>query len=406
MDAPLKGIRVIDWTIWQQGPVATTMLADMGAEVIKIEERDKGDPGRAIFAIGGSSATSKGGSHNFYFEANNRHKKSITLDLRQPEAREIVYKLAAKSDVFVQNFRKGVASRLGLGYEDLRKHNPQIIYASSSGYGPNGPDSGEPSFDYLAQSRSGIMNIASVTGDEPIYLTGGIADQMGAIMLAYGVMSALIARERYGVGQEVNASHLGSMIALQGLNVSSRTILGHEFPRNTREDAYNPLWNHYKCADGKWLSLGMLQTDRYWKDFCKAVGIEELTNDERFNNIKARGRNHRELVRILDRVFAARTRPEWLKILKEGGDFIYTVVNRIDDLPNDEQVLANGYIVDYDHPEIGKTKLVGVPVILSETPGNPCGRAPELGENTEMILTELLGYSWEDVARLHESGVI
>jgi crotonobetainyl-CoA:carnitine CoA-transferase CaiB-like acyl-CoA transferase len=405
MDAPLKGIRVLDWTIWQQGPVATTMLADLGAEVIKIEEREKGDPGRSIFAIGGSAATARSG-HNFYFEANNRHKQSLTLDLSKTAAREIVYKLAAKSDVFVQNFRKGVADRLGLGYKDLSTHNPKIIYASSSGYGPNGPDSGEPSFDYLAQSRSGIMGISSVATDEPIYLIGGLADQMGAIMLAYGVMTALVARERYGIGQELNASHLGSMIALQGLNVSSKTILGKEFPRTTRDDAYNPLWNHYKCADGKWLSLGMLQTDRYWKDFCVALGIEELIDDPRFNGIRPRGKNHRELVAILDNVFITKTREEWMKILKQGGDFIYTVVNSISDLPTDPQVVANDYIVDYDHPEMGKTKIVGVPIMLSKTPGNPRGRAPELGENTELILTEMLGYSWDNVAKLREDGVI
>jgi crotonobetainyl-CoA:carnitine CoA-transferase CaiB-like acyl-CoA transferase len=405
MDAPLKGIRVLDWTIWQQGPVATTMLADLGAEVIKIEEREKGDPGRSIFAIGGSAATARSG-HNFYFEANNRHKQSLTLDLSKTAAREIVYKLAAKSDVFVQNFRKDVADRLGLGYKDLSTQNPKIIYASSSGYGPNGPDSGEPSFDYLAQSRSGIMGISSVATDEPIYLIGGLADQMGAIMLAYGVMTALVARERYGVGQELNASHLGSMIALQGLNVSSKTILGKEFPRTTRDDAYNPLWNHYKCADGKWLSLGMLQTDRYWKDFCLALGIEELIDDPRFNGIRPRGKNHRELVAILDNVFITKTREEWMKILKQGGDFIYTVVNSISDLPTDPQVVANDYIVDYDHPEMGKTKIVGVPIMLSKTPGNPRGRAPELGENTELILTEMLGYSWDNVAKLREDGVI
>ena len=176
MDAPLKGIRIIDWTIWQQGPVATTMLADMGAEVIKIEEREKGDPGRSIFSMGGASAQRSGA--NYYFEANNRHKQSIALDLGKPAAREIVYKLAAQSDVFVQNFRKGVADRLGLGYAELSARNPKIIYANSTGYGPHGPDSGEPSFDYLAQARSGIMNIASVNTEEPIYLNGGLADQM------------------------------------------------------------------------------------------------------------------------------------------------------------------------------------------------------------------------------------
>jgi crotonobetainyl-CoA:carnitine CoA-transferase CaiB-like acyl-CoA transferase len=405
MDAPLKGIRIIDWTIWQQGPVATTMLADLGAEVIKIEERGKGDPGRAIMSMGGASATAKGGI-NYYFEANNRHKQSIALDLSKPAAREIVYRLAAKSDVFVQNFRKGVAGRLGLGYEDLRAHNPKIIYANSTGYGPYGPDAGEPSFDYMAQARSGIMNIACVDNPEPIYLTGGIADQMGAIMLAYGVMTALVARERYGVGQEINASHLGSMIALQGLNVSMRGIMGKEFPRNTRDDAYNPLWNHYKCADGLWICLGMLQTDRYWKDFCTALEIPELIEDAKFKDMRSRSKNHRELVKILDGVFATRPRAEWLKILKEGGDFIYTVVNRVTDLPDDPQVQANGYVVDFEHPSVGMTKLVGVPVILSETPGNARGRAPELGENTETILTEMLGYTWDDVARLHDDGVI
>ena len=400
MDAPLKGIRVIDWTIWQQGPVATAMLADMGAEVIKIEEREKGDPGRGVFAIGGAEAT-----RNFYFEANNRHKQSLTLDLGKPGAREIVYKLVAKSDVFVQNFRKGVADRLGLGYKDLSAHNPKLVYASSSGYGPFGPDSGEPSFDYLAQARSGIMYTGPADIKDPIYLTGGIADQMGAIMLAYGVTMALVARERYGVGQEVNASHLGSMIALQGLNVASRTFLGHEFKRNAREESFNPLWNHYKCADEKWICLGMIQ-DRYWKDFCNAVGIPELIEDPRFNNMRARGKNRRELIAILDKVFATKPRDEWMHVLKHGGDFIYTVVNSINDLPTDPQVLANEYVVDYDHPELGKMQVVGVPVILSQTPGNPRGRAPELGENTEMILTEMLGYSWDDVAKFREAGII
>jgi crotonobetainyl-CoA:carnitine CoA-transferase CaiB-like acyl-CoA transferase len=400
MDAPLKGIRVIDWTIWQQGPVATAMLADMGAEVIKIEEREKGDPGRGVFAIGGAEST-----RNFYFEANNRHKQSLTLDLSKPGAREIVYRLVAKSDVFVQNFRKGVADRLGLGYKDLSAHNPKLVYASSSGYGPFGPDSGEPSFDYLAQARSGIMYTGPADIKDPIYLTGGIADQMGAIMLAYGVTMALVARERYGVGQEVNASHLGSMIALQGLNVASRTFLGHEFKRNAREESFNPLWNHYKCADEKWICLGMIQ-DRYWKDFCNAVGIPELIADPRFDTMRGRGKNRRELIGILDKVFATKPRDEWMHIMKHGGDFIYTVVNSINDLPTDPQVLANEYVVDYEHPQLGKMQVVGVPVILSQTPGNPRGRAPELGENTEMILTEMLGYSWDDVAKFREAGII
>ena len=404
MSGPLDGIRIIDWTIWQQGPVATQMLADLGAEVIKIEERERGDPGRGIFAIAGS-ATGKNG-RNYYFEANNKHKKSIALDLKRPEAREIVYRLAACSDIFVQNFRKGVARRLGLGYEDLRAHNPRIIYASASGYGPEGPDSGEPSFDYLGQARSGIMNAIGIDGATPTYIFGGIADQMGAVMLAYGMLAALFARERTGVGQEVDASHLGSMMALQGLNVVARTIMGKEFPRNTRVNAFNPLWNHYRCADDKWISLAMLQPDRYWKDFCQTIGKPELIEDPRFTDARTRGKNAAALIAIFDEVFATRPRDQWMRALKQGGDFIYTVVNSVSDLPDDPQVRANNYVVDYEHPALGSMKLLGMPVKLSATPGDPRGHAPELGEHTETLMTEMLGYSWDEVARLRESNVI
>ena len=404
MSGPLDGIRIIDWTIWQQGPVATQMLADLGAEVIKIEERERGDPGRGITAVAGSS-TVKGG-RNYYFEANNKHKKSIALNLKQPEAREIVHRLAARSDVFVQNFRKGVAQRLGLGYAELAALNPRIIYASASGYGPEGPDSGEPSFDYLGQARSGIMNAIGTGSTAPTYVYGGIADQMGAIMLAYGVLAALFARERTGIGQEVDASHLGSMMALQGLNVVARTIMGKEFPRNTRANAYNPLWNHYRCADDKWISLAMLQPDRYWKNFCEVVGKPELAEDPRFAEVKVRGKNSAAVVAIFDEVFATRPRDEWMRVLKGRGDFIYTIVNSVSDLPDDPQVRANGYVVEYDHPALGNLTLLGMPVKLSATPGEPRGHAPELGEHTELLLTEMLGYSWDDIARLREANVI
>jgi crotonobetainyl-CoA:carnitine CoA-transferase CaiB-like acyl-CoA transferase len=404
MSGPLDGIRIIDWTIWQQGPVATQMLADLGAEVIKIEERERGDPGRGITAVAGSATVRSG--RNYYFEANNKHKKSIALNLKQPEAREIVHRLARHSDVFVQNFRKGVAQRLGLGYADLCALNPRIIYASASGYGPEGPDSGEPSFDYLGQARSGIMNAVGSGSTAPTYVYGGIADQMGAIMLAYGVLAALFARERTGVGQEVDASHLGSMMALQGLNVVARTIMGKEFPRNTRANAYNPLWNHYRCADDKWISLAMLQPDRYWKDFCEVVGKPELIADPRFAEVKIRGKNSAALVAIFDDVFATRPRHEWMRVLKGRGDFIYTIVNSVTDLPDDPQVRANDYVVDYDHPALGNLTLLGMPVKLSVTPGEPRGHAPELGEHTELLLTEMLGYSWDDVARLREANVI
>ena len=405
MKRPLDGVRIIDWTIWQQGPVSTMMLADLGAEVIKIEERVGGDPGRGVLSIAGALVGATSGP-NFYFEANNRHKQSLTLDLKNPKAIEIVYQLAEKSDVFVQNFRKGVADKLGIGYEALSQRNPQLIYASATGYGPFGPDSGEPSFDYMGLARSGIMTAVGEPQMEPLSIAGGIADQMGAIMLAYGVMAALLAREKYGMGQEVDISHLGSMTALQGLNVACKAILGKEFKRMPRAAAPSPLWNHYKCGDDKWICLAMPQQDRYWSDFCKVLGIEHVLDDPRFATMGDRADNAKELIPILDAAFASRPREAWMQALKEGGDFIYTVVNTIADLPTDEQMLANEYIVDYEHPRIGKTQLVGVPVRLSKTPGDPKGAAPEFGEHTERILTELLDYSWEDVARLREEEVI
>lgn len=405
MAMPLDGVRIIDWTIFQQGPVATMMLGDLGAEVIKLEERVGGDPGRGVMSIAGAMiGTSEG--HNFYFEANNRHKQSLTLDLKKPEAREIVYKLAEKSDVFVQNFRQGVAARLGLDYKTLSQYNPKLIYASATGYGPFGPDSAEPSFDYMGLARSGIMNVVGEPDMPPLAIAGGIADQMGAIMLAYGILAAIVAREKHGVGQEVDISHLGSMTALQGLNVACQAILNTEFKRMPRVAAPSPLWNHYQCGDGQWICLAMAQQDRYWSDFCKALGVPEVATDERFGSIAKRAENARELIPIFDKVFATQPRDHWMKVLKEGGDFIYTVVNKISDLPTDQQMIANEYIVDYDHPTWGQTKIVGVPFRMSKTPGNPKAPAPEFGQHTETILTELLGYSWEKVAELREAEVL
>lgn len=402
MARPLDGIRIVDWTIWQQGPVATMMLGDLGAEIIKIEERVGGDPGRGVMQIAGA----KTGARNYYFEANNRHKKSLTLDLKKPEAKHIVYKLVEKSDVFVQNYRKGVAAKLGLDYATLSKHNPKLIYASASGYGPNGPDSGEPSFDYMGLARSGVMTAVGEPDMDPMNITGGIADQMGAIMLAHGVTVALLARERLGVGQEVDTSHLGSMMALQGLNLACRLTLGKEFKRFYRAKAINPLWNHYKCQDDKWICLAMPQADRYWSDFCKTLGIPELEHDPRFETMKVRGRNAEVLIAVVDTIFASKPRDEWMHILKEGGDFIFTLVNSVSDLPDDPQMHENDYIVDYEHPSWGKTQIVGSPVILSETPADPKAVAPEFGEHTEHVLVDVLGYSWDEVGKLREAEVL
>jgi crotonobetainyl-CoA:carnitine CoA-transferase CaiB-like acyl-CoA transferase len=403
MVMPLDGIRVIDWTIWQQGPVASVMLADLGADVIKVEERVGGDPGRGVLRAQGLDLSDR---PNFYFEANNRNKRSLTVDLKQAEGVEIVRRLADGADVFVQNFRFGVADRLGLGAATLRARNPRLVYASATGYGPKGPERAAPSFDYLGIARSGIMMAAGEPDDPPLAIAGGIADQMGAIMLAYGVLAALLARERTGRGQEVDASHLGSMAWLQGLSLSAKLMLGFALPRMPRAGAVNPLWNHYQCADGEWLALSMLQPDRYWAALCEALGIPEAASDERFVTMGVRAANAGACVALLDATFATRPRAEWLAHLGRSGDFIASVVNSVDDLPDDPQVVANDYVTTFEHPAFGPTRVAGIPVRLSETPGSIRRPAPEFGQHTEEILIEELGYGWEEVARLKDAGVI
>jgi crotonobetainyl-CoA:carnitine CoA-transferase CaiB-like acyl-CoA transferase len=240
----------------------------------------------------------------------------------------------------------------------------------------------------------------------PLAIVGGIADQMGAIMLAYGVLTALLARERFGVGQEVDASHLGSMMMLQGLNVSARLMMGFAMPRVPRKYQANPLWNHYRCKDGKWICLGMLQPDRYWADFCRAVGRPELATDERFVDLRVRAANAPAAIELLDEVFATKPLGEWMSLLRASGDFIFSQVNAVEDLPDDPQVKANDYVVDFDHPRHGPTQVLGLPVRLRRTPGSIRLPAPEFGEHSEQILTELLGYTWERVAELKDAEVI
>ncbi len=251
------------------------------------------------------------------------------------------------------------------------------------------------------------MLAAGEPGMPPLAIAGGIADQMGAIMLAYGVMAALVARERFGVGQQVDASHLGSMAMLQGLSLSMKLMMGFAMPRQPRASAGNPLWNHYRCRDDKWIALAMLQSDRYWADFCQALGRADLAADERFADAKLRALNSAAVVEALDAAFASKTREEWIETLRSSeGDFIFTVVYSVDDLPDDPQVRANDYIVDFEHPQHGKTQMVGIPVRLSETPGSVRSAAPEFGQHTEEVLIDLLGYDWDRLTELRKQEVI
>ena len=405
MSMALEGIRILDWTIWQQGPIATALLADLGAEVIKIEDRMGGDPGRGVRRARGLSASLPGG-RNFYFEYTNHNKKSISVDLKKEKGKEVIYRLVKNSDIFVQNFRKGVASRMSMDYETLSQYNPKLIYATASGYGQRGPDSSRTAMDLQGLARSGIMNTLGEPDMPPLTMIGGIADQMGAIMVAYGLLAALVARERLGIGQEIDASHLGSMVTLQGLNVAASLLLGKEMPRESRIKTDNPLWNRYECKDGRWICLAHMQSDRFWPGFCEALGRKDLEKDPRFENMDKRAENCQELISILDEVFATKTYDEWDRVLQEKGDFIYTKIQTVSDLSSDPQVLENEYIVDFNHPVLGEIKMVGSPIRFSKTPGTIRLPAPEFGEHTEEVLTEIGGYTWEEIGQLREEEVI
>jgi crotonobetainyl-CoA:carnitine CoA-transferase CaiB-like acyl-CoA transferase len=371
--------------------------------VIKIEERTGGDPGRGVLRASGLDLS---GRPNFYFEANNRGKRSIALNLKKPEAREIVYALVRKADVFVQNFRPGAARRAGLDYDTLRELNPRLIYANGSGFGRRGPDAERPCMDYLGLARSGIMMAAGDAGSPPLAVQGAIADQMAGTMLAFGILTALLVRERFGMGQEVDVSLLGAMTWLQGLSVSSRLMLGGEMPRFSRQYTFNPLWNHYRCQDDKWIAFAMAQADRWWADFIRVLGRPDLATDERYATMINRGMHSREVIEILDEIFATRPRDEWVRTLGEGGDFIFTVVNSVSDLPDDPQIRANGIIASVEHPAHGPTEMLNIPIGLSQTPPAIRGAAPEFGQHTEQVLVDELGWSWERVAELKEQEVI
>ena len=407
---PLAGLKVIDWTIWQFGPVAAMMLGDLGADVIKVESL-QGEPGRALFTVSGIDRSLPGG-RNSYFEANHRNKRAIAVDLKSPDGVEIVRRLVADADVFLQNFRKGVAERLGLGYEDLRENNPRLIYGSGSGYGPQGPDAEKPALDTVGQARSGLMYATGPGGSDPYPVQGVISDQIGGIMLSWGVLAALVARDRTGVGQRVDASHLGSSIWLQGLSVSMGMLTAHKPASETnltakppRDRAYNPISNYYRCKDGRWLMLANMEADRHWPSFSEAMGLGHLTSDPRFVDTEARAANNRELIRILDETFATKTYDEWDQILSRDRDNIFAPVQRLMELWDDPQVRANDYIVEVDHPALGRVKLANHPIHYGETPASIRSLAPEIGQHTEEVLLEH-GYNWDDITRLQDAGVI
>jgi crotonobetainyl-CoA:carnitine CoA-transferase CaiB-like acyl-CoA transferase len=402
----LSGIRAIEWATFGNGPIIGVILGDLGAEVIKLEDRVAGDPSRGISAFQGVGTKSPEGI-NLVFESSNRNKKSIRVDLNKGKGREIIHRLVGKSDVFYTNYRKSVAKRQGMDYETLSKHNPRLIYGRASGLGPEGPENEKRAFDPVGLARSGLMSAAGERESPPGQIVGAIVDTMGATMTAFGIVGALFARERFNIGQEVDASLLGAGMWAQFSNISLTLLRGRTMARHSRARAKNPLANVYQCKDGEWLSLAEPQSDRYWPQFCKVLGIESLEKDPRFSDEWKRREHCEEFVSILDKIFAEKTRAEWVEIFRrQGKQFIaWERVQTIPDLVHDPQVIANRYLVDFAHPVLGNIKLQPFPIGFGKAPVGPRSQAPEFGQHTEEVLLEI-GYTWDDITRLQDEEVI
>jgi crotonobetainyl-CoA:carnitine CoA-transferase CaiB-like acyl-CoA transferase len=400
-NGPLSGIKVIEISTFQQGPVAGMRLGDLGADVIKIEPKE-GDPARRHITTIEAEFGVKG--FNYYFEHANRNKRGIVLDMKKKSGMDIFMKLIDSADVFLNNMSIGAPIRLGIGPENLLARNPRLIFAQASGWGREGPLANSLSFDYTGIARSGLMMAAGENGTPPCMILPGLGDELGGLVCAWAVSLALFARERTGRGQIVDTSLMGSVVAMLGHLVSGSAMLKQEFPRFIRSNAANPLYNHYRCKDEKWIAIAHLDPDRWWAKVCGALGIERLVDDPKFNAFKARAANRKELVAIFDEIFAGKTRQEWMQILEEHG-CIFTPVQSISEVVEDPQAIANKYLINIPHPTYGQIDAMGFPWSFSDTPAAWRRKAPALGEHTEEVLLEI-GFSNEEITKLREEGSV
>ncbi len=403
MHYPLQDVRAIDCGIFHAGPGALAFLADLGAEVIEIEQPRLGDPVRDLMAYGNACFEHK--NRSLLFEGANRNKKSLTLNLSHPKGQEILHRLVSQSDVLLTNFRREAIEQMGLTYAILREVNPRLIYAYVSGNGSLGPDSNQGGFDQQGQARSGLMHSMGEIGMPPLLMQCGIIDQMTAIVASHGILTALFMRERFGIGQEIDVSLLGSAMFAQYFNVMTPLATNREVPRYDRTGA-DPLRNHYCCQDGKWLSIQAIpRHGDSWQICCHVMNRPELENDPRFSTYEKRKENRQELIAILDDIFKAKPRNEWHQLFS-SHDFITCPVNSPSELREDPQVIANRYIAECDHQVFGKTMMPAYPIRFSEGKTGPHIAAPELGEHTEEILREIGGYEAGEIAALQGEGVI
>ena len=405
MSGPLDGIRVVELASWMFVPSAGSVLADWGADVIKVEPPDGGDPQRGLITSG--LVPGGAGGVNFMIEQPNRSKRSMAINLRSDDGREAFMKLIETADVFLTNYLPPIRRKLAVDTDDIRARKPDIIIARGSGQGPQGPDAEKGGYDgasFWARGGLGAVFPPNDDGWPAGQASPAFGDVMGGLSVAGAIAAALVKRERTGEGSVVDVSLLATaMWQISPLVVASKLFGMSSLPRGDRRLSPNPGVGVYRTKDGRFISLILLQSDKHWDDFAARLERPILVEDERFNHSSTRAQNGPECIDILDEAFGERTLDEWKERLATF-DGVWTPFQTIDELYADPQVIANGYLPAMTHGSGDEVQLVASPAQFDEV-AIEVTRAPELGEHTELILNEL-GIDWDEITALKDSGAI
>lgn len=399
----LDGVRILDLTRALAGPYCTMMLGDLGADVIKIERPGRGDDSRGWGPPFVGEPYGPYPGESAYFIAANRSKRSVTVNLKSAAGQEIVRRLAQVSDALVENFRTGALNEMGLGYDDLHALNPRLVYCSISGYGRTGPCAELPGYDFIIQAEGGLMGITGPQEGPPYRVGVPIVDITAGMFASSAILAALHARDRTGEGQLVDVSLLDTQVALLA-NVASNYLVGGEPPRRLGNAHPNIAPYEAFRARDRWFALAAAN-QRQWATLCEVIGRPDLEDDPRFATNAQRVANRPALLEVLGAVFAEREADEWLRELREAG-LPCGPINSVADVFEHPQAEARGLALEVEHPTAGLVQVTGFPYKLSQTPAEAHRPPPLLGQHTEETLTELLGYSAEEIAQLRERGAI